>query len=213
VSAKCHGGGAAVARRRGRGVAGGLLALLLLATLAGCARFRPAPAPAVDPDAVAAFEYWQLAARIAVQRADKGFSADLDWRQHGLAYELKVMAPLNGGTFALRGDAGGVELLTPKGERYTAADPVSLMERHLGWSIALDGARYWVRGLPRPDSPAAQAVRDEAGRLTDFAQDGWRISVLEYREAAGLALPRRLFLASGDLAVKLVAKEWRPLAP
>lgn len=189
-----------------------LLAGALLALLGACARLPPPPAaqPA-DESRVAAFADWRVAARLAVQRDDKGFSGDLEWRQAGEAFELRMMAPLNGGTFALAGNPTQVSLVTPKGKRYAAADAESLMQQHLGWSIALGGTRYWIRGLPRPGSATSTEVRDAAGRLTDFAQDGWRISILDYLEFDGMALPRRLFLSRDTLKVRIAIKQWQPL--
>jgi outer membrane lipoprotein LolB len=194
-----------------------LLAVLMLGLLGACA--GPDIKRAPDDAAVAArrsehaaraaaFDPWRLVGRIAVQRGDKGVSADLRWHQAGDAFDLRVMAPLNGGTFALQGDATQVAMITPEGETHTAADPAALMQAHLGWSIPVAGARYWVRGLPDPRSTAAQEVFDTAGRWSDFAQDGWRISILEYRAVDGLDLPRRLYLARDDLEVRLVVREW-----
>lgn len=190
---------------------GALLALLAL--LGACARL-PAPAPLTPADdaRAAAFTDWRIAARLAVQRDDKGFSGDLDWRQAGTAFELRLMAPLNGGTFALAGDSGAVSLTTPKGERYAARDAETLMQQHLGWSIPLAGTRWWVRGLAAPGSGTASEVRDSAGRLTDFAQDGWRISILDYVVQDGMSLPKRLFLSHDTLKVRLAVKQWQALA-
>ena len=45
-------------------------------------------------------------------------------------------------------------------------------------------------------------------RWTDFAQDGWRISILEYAEVDHLSLPRRLYLSHTDLQVRIAMKQW-----
>ncbi len=192
-------------------------ALFALVALAGCAQpaLRPA-APATSSGslhaahvaAISALRQWRLAGRLAVQREYKGFSADLDWRQAASEYSLRVAAPLNGGTFALSGNDQAVTLVTPKGEIYTAADAETLLAQHLGWALPLAGTRYWLRGLPDPAQAVTGEHLDAAGRWTDFAQDGWRVSVLEYRAVAGLDLPRRLFFAHDKLQVRLLIKTW-----
>lgn len=195
-------------------------ALAVIVALAGCAQpaVRPVLPSATPHDlhrahvrAISALRTWRLAGRLAVQAEIKGFSADLDWRESNSGFDLRVAAPLNRGTFALSGDASAVSLVTPKGETYTAADAETLMRQHLGWALPLAGVRYWVRGLPDPALPVSAEHLDGAGRWTAFAQDGWQVSVLEYRVAAGLDLPSRLGLSHDKLRVRMVIKRWERL--
>jgi outer membrane lipoprotein LolB len=194
-------------------------ALLATLLLSACARLAP-QAPPIKPAvsaadlhaahlaAVSTLSPWRLAGRIGVQREDKGFSADLDWRESGDDYSLRVAAPLNGGTYALSGNGRAVSMVSSKGDIYSAADPETLMREHLGWALPLAGARYWVRGVPDPSHAVSDERLDEAGRWSDFAQDGWRVSVLEYIHAAGRDLPKRLFLAHDKLQVRIAIKSW-----
>jgi len=191
--------------------------ILVLAIMTGCARLSPpAPPPATDSAAarhaarLGALTHFRVASRIAVQRGDRGMSADLDWMQADQAFDLRVIAPLGRGSFRLAGDATRVVFDGPRGEHHAAADAEALMQSQLGWSLPLGGARYWVRGIPSPASVAAQALTDEQGRYSDFAQDGWRISIGEYMQSSGYDLPRKLFLSRGELKVKLAIKSWQP---
>lgn len=192
-----------------------LLAAVLVMAIGGCSGVRTAPSAPPSPElasshlaTVAALRDWQLSARIGVQRDDQGFSADLDWRERDGLFELRLAAPLNGGTFALAGDADAVTLRGPKGEHYVADSAEALMETHFGWALPVSGARHWIKGIPAPDSTPTQEVRDAEGRWTDFAQDGWRVSILDYTQVTGMSLPRKLFLNRDDLKVRLVIKAW-----
>lgn len=153
---------------------------------------------------------WRLQGKIGVQHNDTGFSGALDWRQDGGRFDVRISAPLNGGTFALTGDQHAVLMLTPKGEAFKAASARELMQRHLGWSIPLTGASAWVRGIPAQPAAASQSRYDEHGRWLDFAEDGWRVSVLDYAADTTPALPRKLFLNRDELKVRLVIRQWRP---
>ncbi len=193
-----------------------LCTLCAIVTL-GCAQpGLRAPTPRKSPGelhaahvaAVSAIHEWRLAGRLAVQRGYKGFSANLDWHEGLSAYSMRVAAPLNGGTFALDGNAEAVTLTTPKGEIHTAADAHTLMFAHLGWALPIGGTRYWVRGLPDPAHPVTGEHLDDAGRWTEFAQDGWLVQVLEYRVAAGLDLPTRLSFTHDKLKVRMAIKSW-----
>lgn len=197
-----------------------LVAAVAAALLGGCAStwqgFSAASAPSVTGiderlARVIALSRWQVLGRIAVQAQDKGVTADLDWIQLGGDFALRIMAPLSGGTYEFSGGAGGVTLATPRGERVQATSVEELMVRHLGWSIPVAGVSYWVRGIPKPEARAEQEHFDARGRWTDFVQDGWRISVLDYSDSEGLDLPRKLFLQHQDLTLRLVIKRWSRL--
>ena len=198
----------------------GLLSLVVL--LAGCSSPLPRPAePAPDPAALAWASrqailaprtHFALRGRLAVQRGNEGAQAQFDWRQDDTHWELRLVAPLGQGTVRLEGSPAGVTLTTVDGERYSAADLDTLMTTHLQWSLPVAGARYWILGLPVPNRRVAQLSLDASGRLTDLAQDGWRISVLEYADGPGLApaeaLPRRLFMLGKDVQLRLVVTAW-----
>lgn len=197
----------------------GLVGLVLLA---GCARFMPPPSstPAVAPRTPAE-QAWQarqaaltattgftLGGRVAIQRDAEGGQAGLQWRQQGDHFDLRIAAPLAQGTFRLQGAPDHAELTAPDGAHYVAADVDTLMAEHLAWVLPVSGARYWVLGIPVPGRPVTQLTLDAQGRLQDLAQDGWRISVLAYRDVAGTALPARLFLLGRDLSLRLAISSW-----
>jgi outer membrane lipoprotein LolB len=196
--------------------------LSLVGLLAGCAGRLPPPlAPTLPPAqqawdarvaALTPLTTWALEGRLAVQRDKEGGQARLQWRQQGAAFELRIIAPLAQGTSVLWGDTGAVALVTADGHRYTAPDVDVLMATHLNWSLPVAGARYWVLGLPAPGHPIANIRYDDSGRLSDLAQDGWRISVLDYQDVAGTSLPRKLFLLGDKLQLRMVITQW-PVLP
>jgi len=198
-----------------------LLALLTV-VLAGCtyAPWRATPAPTAEDarwtahrDAVAALESFTVTGRVAVQHGSEGGGAKLRWRQRGADGDLRIMAPLAQGSFRLQGGAGQVVLSAPDGKQYRATSFEALMAAHLGWSFPVEGARYWVRGIPDPGQPIDQLSLDAEGRLSDLAQSGWRISVLEYDSALAQALPKRLFLNAGELKIRLAIDGWQTPSP
>jgi len=202
-----------VTRRRFARACVALGALLLT----GCAALRPSPAPAPGADdprwlaqqqAMAALDAFTLTGRVAIQRGSEGGGAKLRWYQTGDSTDLRIMAPMAQGTFRLEGDATGVALTAPDGQQYAAENFEDLMATHLDWSFPVEGARYWVRGIPDPARPVEHIGFDAEGRLSDLAQAGWRISVLEYRDVDGNALPARLFLNADDLKIRLVIDTW-----
>ena len=151
---------------------------------------------------------WTLHGRVAVQNGKEGFSAGLRWVQQGPAYQLRLMAPLGQGTYELQGDAHGVTLHTADNRVLHAADAQGLMQDNLGWSAPVAGLRYWVLGIPEPGVPVDYLRVDEQGRLSDLEQSGWRISVLDYRQAGKLVLPSKLYMHNDTLELRMVVQSW-----
>jgi outer membrane lipoprotein LolB len=186
----------------------------LAALLAGCAggQFRsatPAPEAAAPSERIEALEYWRADGRVAIQRGDEGWSAAMRWQKQESDFQLRLIAPLGRGTYQLAGNQDQVELIVPDGQRYYSSDAQSLMAEHLGWSIPLGGAEFWLRGLVAPDPPPDYVRRDETGRLQDLHQAGWRISVLRRMQVGGFELPAKLFLHYQDLKVRIVISSWK----
>lgn len=193
------------------------LALALLGLcLSACSVLQPAPTPVTPAAAawtahraaMAAVTGFTLEGRVAIQRDSEGGSLKLRWQQQPDATDLRLLAPLGQGGFHLRRDAAGVTLSTADGQRYTATSFESLMQTHLKWTFPVDGARFWVLGIPDPAARVDHLQLDEQGRLSDLAQSGWRISVLAYRETDGQHLPARLLLIAGKVQIRLVIDRW-----
>ena len=191
-------------------------ALVLVALLAGCASepmrsLPPTPLPesTTDFQQIEAIENWSASGRVAIQRGAEGWSANMHWHTRGAQFQLRLVAPLGRGTYQLAGDDTKVELIVPDGGHFVASDAQSLMTEYLGWSIPLDGARYWLRGLVAPDSPPSYINLDDLGRVQDLQQRGWRISVLRRLTVDNVDLPSKLFMHYQDLKVRIVISSWK----
>ncbi len=195
------------------------LGVCLVAGMAiGCAELqvtRPIDGSAREPkweihrDAVALLQRWSLYGRIAMQTPEEGWQAGLDWRQVGDTYTLRLMAPFGRGTYGLEGGPHGVTILTPDARRLYAPDAEALTREQLGWEVPVKGLHYWVRGIPDPDQPVTALSVDEAGRMVDLQQSGWRISIRDYTRSERLDLPVKLEMEhAGRLKVRLVIQRW-----
>jgi outer membrane lipoprotein LolB len=186
------------------------------ALLDGCASLMPPSEGGAEnaewtkrQSRLSAIERWTVQGRVAIETAAEGATATINWNQDGESYSMRIVAPLGQGTFELQGNAEAVSLRAPDNKTLTARDPQALMQQSLGWSLPLAGLKYWVRGLPQPDHPVEQLRLDEAGRVLDMEQDGWRISLLRYSDVNGIELPEKIFMASDPLKMRLVISEWK----
>ena len=189
-------------------------ALALVALIAGLGGCRALPVrSAAGPDAaaraaLAALDAWHAAGRVAVRAGNEGFSASFDWREAGGAGELGVRGPFGAGAVLIHrsaeriliesGSAPPLEVEAP----FTALEPE--LTARLGFPLPLDPLRYWVRGVPAPDLPAA-------GAGGDFSQAGWHVAVSEFVPVAGAPgpLPARLVLTREATRIRVIVDRWQ----
>jgi outer membrane lipoprotein LolB len=200
--------------------AGSIIArlLLLAGTLAlGACATAPGPVPAgaalgrwLDrQQRLAALVQWNLQGRVGIETGKDSGNATMSWEQNGEEYAIRISAPLSQGTFELKGGMQGVTLRGPDNRVASAADPQALMQDQLGWSLPVAGLKYWIRGIPMPNRPVAAVHFDDAGRLSDLEQDGWRVSVQRYKKVGGEELPDKIFMENAPLKMRVVIGEWQ----
>ncbi len=188
----------------------------LVGVLVGCAALPPqsvVPIPSratrweIRQATLLPRAHFALTGRVAMRRGKEGADAKLQWQQSGARFDLRLGGPLGQGTIRLTGDDQSATLLT-EDRVYTAPDLDALMTAHLKWSLPVAGVRYWILGLPVPGRAFSALTLDDQGRLSGLIQDGWRISVLEYRIVGGVDLPSKLVILGGDAKLRLVISDW-----
>lgn len=157
-------------------------------------------------------QQWDLYARVVLRLEREVYHVGIRWqRDAGGRFMMLLEAPFGQGV--LRIDAIGpeaYELLLPDGQMYASSSAEALLDDAVGWSLPISGLDFWIRGLPHPNGAHALRV-DAEGRARSIQQDGWDIVYLDYFDEAGEpALPRRLQLQSGSVAVKLAIERWQP---
>lgn len=187
----------------------------MAAILSGCALVRTPPpsTPGIaDPEAwqerrerLNGFDHWSLQGRAATGKV-LGWSGNLNWRQDGETFDVRLSGPLGAGGFRAKGEPGLVRIYTGD-ETYYTNEPEELVEDIVGWRFPLEGLRYWAIGLPAPGSPARLSV-DGDGLLAGLYQSGWQLAFTEYQRTDGPTLPRRIVLDNGEHTLQLVIDRW-----
>jgi outer membrane lipoprotein LolB len=196
---------------------GRIVAWLLIALLtAGCATRERAAGP-VDAAAgrrtfIESVTSWEARGRIALKAPGASGQGTFAWTQAGERTVLRVVGPFGAGGYEIRRDPAGLTVLSGKGEvaaDYAGTDAAErFLAEQVGWSLPVDNARYWLRGLPGPVTPAGETLRDD-GLIATLAQDGWAVAFDEYRAAGPVAMPRKLVLTGPGGRIRLVIDEWR----
>lgn len=189
-------------------------ALVVLLVLAGCA----APPVRVDAaadttwqarrDALLQLDHWRLTGRIGVRAQDDGWNATVDWMQQGDdVYAIEFRGPFGQGAAAVRAAGGVVTMELPERPVTAAADAETLIDAELGWTVPVSGLRYWIRGVPAPDT-AARTELDGNGQLLALEQAGWRVEYQRYTPVRHLTLPTKITLTRAALRLRFIIDDW-----
>ena len=140
-----------------------------------------------------------------------GWHASFQWAQQAAKDRIDLLGPLGQGRIVVESDAQATQIRAQNGQTWSAADADEALEQSLGVRLPVNGLRYWVRGLPVPNSSSAPLLQvDNSGRLTRLEQNGWVIEYLSYAPTSrlNLELPERITARRTDLSVKLVIEKW-----
>jgi outer membrane lipoprotein LolB len=186
------------------------------AALAGCATVPTAPVappPAADARAaLASFDDWRAAGRVAVKTAGDGWSANFDWHERDGRGELGVRGPFGAGAARITRSADRIRIEQGDGPPIDVPAPFDALEptlrERLGAPLPLEQLRWWLVGVPAPEEPSVPAVQG-------FEQAGWTVRVDEYASVPGAPapLPRRLVLERDGTRIRVVVDRWEAVAP
>ncbi len=162
---------------------------------------------------VAAISHWALRGRVSISTDTNGGQADLFWnQQNSQNYDIRLVAPLGAGSSHLQGRPQGVVLTLSDGTQVFDQDPDALLERVQGWHFPVSGLRYWMLGLPSPQSVSQILSWTDQGYPQVLEQDGWRIEIRSYTQVGAYTLPKKLFIHryndDEEVDVRLVFSQW-----
>lgn len=150
---------------------------------------------------------WDFSGRIGVRAGDEGFNGKIWWRQDGIVYRARLGGPIGVGTVFVNGD-GREATLMDRGGAVTELDDAEVdLKTRYGWTIPVSSLRFWALGIPDPSLPSSVEF-NEVGQMSNLQQGRWAVTIGQYADGGGQAMPRRLTAVSGDIRVRLVIDEW-----
>ena len=166
-----------------------LCAALLPLLLAACATAPPraiAPLAAVPP----AFE---MSGRLAVRQGDRSEIARLRWTHRPTGDLWVIASPLGNEVARIESSAAGATL-SQGGEPVQAPSFAALTQRIVGVPLEPAALAAWLHGDTSGATPG-----------------GWNVTIEETQAAGAIAIARRISAARGDVVVRLVVDEYRPV--
>jgi len=187
-----------------------LIAALLLIT--ACATTPPRALSLQPwPDRRAELQHlgrYGLSGRVAVAAGSEGFSGRLNWQQRGPRTELVLNGPLGVGGVRVVAEGDSLDVTNSQGAVLGSDAAHAELRARLGFEPPLTSLRYWILGVPDPDTPSQETLGADQ-RLAGLTQDGWDVEYSDYVNSAGAWLPRRLSLRRADVRVRLIVDAWQ----
>ncbi len=131
---------------------------------------------------------------------------NFDWQQQGDTVTLQLLNPFGQTLAIVTSSPASATLEVPNRQPVTAENVSELMQRTLGFSLPIEGLRYWLESSPAPTSRAKTIVDPEqSSRMKEIDQEGWTIQYLAYADAPAAGV-KRVDLTRHDppLDIKLV---------
>ena len=179
-------------------LAGGLL-------LSGCSLF-PVEPPSVPYSKTATLplyklEHWSFEGRLSITGRSDSWTANIDW-QHSLDKErIKLSGPLGQGATVIQLGKGVVSIDRGDGKVQSSDKPEAFINQQLGVFVPVHSLRYWVIGLPEPNSDFVETA-------TGFKQAGWLIEYKQMQTVKTTTMPYKINVTNDQVKLKLIADEW-----
>lgn len=150
---------------------------------------------------------WEIKGALAAKNKAKGWSATMNWVQHGPgSYQIRLMGPLGGGAVVIN-KTGGTITFKDGNKTSTSTNADELLAKQTGIRLPVNNLYYWVRGLPAPGGVQSEQ-HDQYNHLVQLRQGGYTINFAQYTSVRGIDLPSMIRLDGNGVMIKVVIKKW-----
>lgn len=150
---------------------------------------------------------WEIHGAMAAKNKSKGWSATMNWVQHGPgSYQIRLMGPLGGGAVVIN-KKGSTITFQDGAKTATSSNADELLLKQTGIRLPVNNLYYWVRGLPAPGGVQAEQ-HDQYNHLIQLKQSGYTIDFAKYTSVKGIDLPSVIRLQGNGVMIKVIIKNW-----
>jgi outer membrane lipoprotein LolB len=193
------------------------VALAAALLLAACAT---QPLVIDDPDwqrheaSIAALKDWELRGRLVVRQDGGNDTVNINWRQQGESFDLRLFGGFGLGAVSVAGAPGAVTVEQAGEEPVTLPSLAAVTREYFGYEFPTAELLYWVRGLPAPR--AGSNTLDDNRMLATLRQNDasgleWNLSFDRYMELEGRPgtyLPGRILAQREGLELRFLIDDW-----
>jgi outer membrane lipoprotein LolB len=142
--------------------------------------------------------------RLSVRHPEDSWVVNLSWHHRLLTDDLLLSTALGGVVAKLFYDENQIIIEDSDGDRRVVNEDE--LTSQLGYSPPLHHLKYWARGMPNPNLTVQVAKSSPTQRA--FKQDGWGVTLEQFSDIKGVALPTKISLLKNKLKIKLVVDKW-----
>jgi outer membrane lipoprotein LolB len=133
------------------------------------------------------------------------------WVQRGEEIDIELLTPLGQTIARIAIAPGRARIEQSGGDVREAASIDQLTEQTLGWTLPVNGLRYWLQGfMPDARGQLASVTPDQSGTLRG---DGWKLRYVSWQADGSTAMPKRIDFtrdtAQSELALRVVIDRWQ----
>lgn len=186
---------------------------VLLSITGGCTtnfiEYAGEESPKVLREKLYQIEDFQLTGKLGFRNTDEAFSVAINnWQQTADQYNIQLSSTFLGlGSVSIQGSPAWIEIQESGEEPIQSPYPNEALEQLLGMPLPVQRIRYWIKGIPAPQSSATE-TRDERGLVSTITQDEWMIELDRYHDVNGLPLPGRIKINREDIRITLAVSQW-----
>ena len=177
-----------------------VLCALLLA-LVGCATQTPSTPETTALDELVRHGRFALRAEEPNQ-APEAVQGGFVWRDVKGRLTLDLTNPFGNILARVSVEPGQATLTQANGETLRATDPDGLVQQAIGQRVPVRDLREWLRTPLRILPSMGEIKRDDKGRISSFAQNGWTVELSRFDEQG----PRLLVLSRNEANKQIVIR-------
>jgi outer membrane lipoprotein LolB len=144
---------------------------------------------------------WSMSGRVAIISNDDSWQADIDWAHKPGFDEINLSGPLGQGKTVIHLEENFVSIARGSDDVNFSDRPEQFINEQLGLLVPVKSLRYWVLGLPKPES----AFVDVSG---GFKQEGWQVLYQQMQSIENKSLPRKISVSNSQAKLKLIIDQW-----
>jgi len=153
-------------------------------------------------------QQWEITAKLGIRVPDQSGSVSLTWQQLDTSYRIRVQGPLGQGSGIIYGNADRVVIKRPGKPLLSSSNAAGLIRETFGWEFPLNELKFWIRGMPTPNTVITSEKQNASGLLENLQQARWSMEYSRYQKVDQWFLPGKIVAQQGETRLTMIIRKW-----